>query len=45
MIRSFREKFYIYDIDKTISNRVTKIFMFTADDESPEGKESLKNFS
>ena len=41
---SFREKFYTYDIDKTISDRTTKIIMFTADDEDPGGKESLKIF-
>ena len=41
---SFREKFYTYDIDKTISDRATKIIMFTANDEDPEGKESLKIF-
>jgi len=41
---SFREKFYTYGIDKTISERATKIIMFTADDEDPEGKESLKIF-
>lgn len=41
---SFREKFYTYDIDKTISDRVTKIIMFTANDEDPDGKESLGIF-
>ncbi len=40
----FREKFYNYDIDKTISCRVREIIMFTADDEHSEGKESLRMF-
>jgi predicted alpha/beta hydrolase family esterase len=39
-----REKFYTYLIDKTIKDRVSKIYMFTADNEDPEGKESLKLF-
>ncbi len=40
----FREKFYIYPIDKTIKDRVKEIVMFTADDEEDDGKESLKIF-
>lgn len=40
----FREKFYTYDIDKTIKDRVGEIVMFTADDEEENGKESLKIF-
>jgi predicted alpha/beta hydrolase family esterase len=38
----FREAFYTYPIDETIKDRVNKIVMFTADDEDPEGKESLQ---
>jgi len=40
----FREKFYTYEIDKDIKNRINKIIMFTSDDEENEGKESLKIF-
>jgi len=40
----FREKFYTYEIDKDIKNRVDEIVMFTADDEEDDGKESLKIF-
>jgi predicted alpha/beta hydrolase family esterase len=40
----FREAFYIYPIDISIKDRVEKIVMFTANDEEPEGKESLKIF-
>jgi len=40
----FREAFYTYPIDVTIKNRVEKIVMFTANDEDPEGKESLQIF-
>ncbi len=36
-----RERFYVYDIDKTIKSRVKKIIMFTADDEDEDGKKSL----
>lgn len=42
--KEYREKFYIYLIDKTIKDRVGEIVMFTADDEKDEGKESLKIF-
>jgi len=38
------QKFYTYDVDKTISDRVTKIIMFTSDNEEQEGKDSLKIF-
>jgi predicted alpha/beta hydrolase family esterase len=37
----FREKFYTYQIDESIKERVEKIIMFTADDEKKEGKNSL----
>ncbi len=39
-----RKKFYIYDIDKSIKDRVKEIIMFTSNDEEDEGKESLKIF-
>lgn len=35
---------YEYKIDETIPSRVNEIVMFTANDESDEGKESLKVF-
>ena len=38
---SSREKFYTYDIDKTVSNRIEEIIMFTSDNEDPKGKDSL----
>lgn len=41
---SGRAAFYTYDIDPTIVNRVEKIVMFTADNESDDGKKSLKMF-
>jgi len=40
----FREAFYNFPIDETIKDRVKEIIIFTADDEAPEGKESLKIF-
>ncbi len=40
-----RDNFYTYDIDETIKNRVGSITMFTANDEEPEGKESLQIFN
>ena len=40
----FREKFYTYEIDRDIKNRVNEIVMFTSDDEKDAGKESLKIF-
>jgi len=38
----FRESFYIYDIDKTIKERIKEIVMFTADNEEDDGKKSLE---
>jgi predicted alpha/beta hydrolase family esterase len=40
----FRKKFYDYSIDESIKERVDQIVMFTADNESADGKESLKIF-
>lgn len=37
-----RREFYEHPIDPTIKDRVGEIVMFTADDEDPDGKESLK---
>ncbi|MBU1038663.1 alpha/beta hydrolase [Patescibacteria group bacterium] len=42
---SFRPNFYTYDIDVTIKERVSKIIMFTANDEADEGQQSLKIFN
>jgi predicted alpha/beta hydrolase family esterase len=39
-----RAAFYTYDIDETITNRVGDIVMFTADNESNDGKKSLEIF-
>lgn len=39
---TYREQFYTYPIDKTIKLRVNDIVMFTADNESEDGKKSLK---
>lgn len=39
-----RRAFYEYPIDKGIRSRVDEIVMFTADDEEPDGKESLRIF-
>ncbi len=39
---SIREKFYTYIIDETIKSRIGKIIMFTADNETENGKKSLK---
>lgn len=41
---SWRQKFYGYDIDPSVKNRVGEIVMFTSDNEDPKGKESLKIF-
>lgn len=38
------EAFYTYPIDETIKDRINEIVMFTADNEEPEGKESLTIF-
>lgn len=40
----YKEKFYTYPIDENIKERVEEIVMFTADDEDPDGKKSLKIF-
>ena len=40
----FRKEFYGYQIDETIKSRAKEIIMFTADNEEPDGKESLKIF-
>ena len=40
----FREKFYIYPIDKTIKSRVKEITMFTSDNEKEDGEKSLGIF-
>jgi predicted alpha/beta hydrolase family esterase len=37
-----RRKFYEHPIDPTIKDRIGEIILFTADDEEPDGKESLK---
>ena len=39
-----REKFYGYEIDTSIKDRVREIVIFTANDEEDGGKESLKIF-
>jgi predicted alpha/beta hydrolase family esterase len=39
-----KKKFYDYPIDETITQRVNKIVMFTADNEHPDGKRSLAMF-
>jgi predicted alpha/beta hydrolase family esterase len=39
-----KKAFYEYPIDVEIKSRVNEIVMFTADDEEPEGKESLKMY-
>lgn len=39
-----RRAFYDYSIDISIKDRVNSITMFTANDEDPDGKESLKMF-
>lgn len=39
-----RVSFYSYDIDPTIVDRVGEIIMFTADNESDDGKRSLQIF-
>ena len=42
--KEYREKFYVYTIDKTIIDRTNEIIMFTSDNEDEGGKESLKIF-
>lgn len=39
-----KRKFYNFQIDETINERVEKIIMFTSDDEEEGGKESIKIF-
>ncbi|MDI6738077.1 MAG: class I tRNA ligase family protein [Nanoarchaeota archaeon] len=39
-----KKLFYEYPIDSTIKSRVKSISMFTADDEEPDGKRSVKIF-
>jgi len=39
-----REEYYGYEIDRTISERVGSITMFTSDDEEQAGKESVRVF-
>ncbi|MDP3735627.1 MAG: alpha/beta hydrolase [bacterium] len=41
---AFRKAFYACPIDETIKSRVSKVVMFTADDEESDGKESLRIF-
>ena len=40
----YRKNFYDYSVDKSIKERVGKIYMFTSNNEDLEGKESLKIF-
>lgn len=39
-----RRKFYTYDIDPSIKDRVRRIIFFTSDNEELDGKRSLKMF-
>lgn len=39
-----QKAFYEFPIDEDIKSRVNEIIMFTADDEEPEGKKSLKMY-
>ncbi len=39
-----KKAFYDYAVDPSINDRVRKIVMFTADNEDPDGKKSLKIF-
>lgn len=41
----FRTNFYVYEIDKTIRDRVEEIIIFTSDDEEDGGKKSVKIFA
>jgi uncharacterized protein len=41
---AWREEFYGFPIDMSISSRVGEIIMFTSDDEEADGKESLRIF-
>jgi predicted alpha/beta hydrolase family esterase len=40
----YKKAFYGFDIDKTIKSRVKEIVIFTANNEEPDGKKSLKIF-
>lgn len=40
----FRKAFYVFPIDKSIKERVDRVFMFTAPDEKQEGKNGLEMF-
>ncbi len=40
----FKKKFYDFEIDGSIKNRVNKIIIFTSNNEEIEGKESVKLF-
>ena len=40
----YRQKFYVYPVDKTIKSRIEDIVMFTADDEEENGKKALRIF-
>lgn len=39
-----KKDFYLYEIDKSIKDRVNKIIIFTSDTEEDEGKQSAKIF-
>lgn len=39
-----RQKFYVYDIDDGVKDRVGEIIMFTSNDEEADGKKSVKIF-
>lgn len=39
-----KKAFYEYEIDESIKARVSKVIIFTADDEKPEGKKSSEIF-
>lgn len=39
-----RRKFYTYEIDKSLKERIDSVALFTSDNEESDGKESLKIF-
>jgi predicted alpha/beta hydrolase family esterase len=39
------EKFYVFDIDESIKDRVNEIIIFTSDNEEDDGKKSVRIFS
>lgn len=39
-----RKRFYIYDIDKSIKDKIKEVIIFTSDNEEDDGKESVKIF-